>query len=255
MRQQGGSQQDGALIVGASSGIGAALARTLAAAGYRVALVARRRDELDALCADINADSGAEPVALAYVQDVRAYEDAPALFAQIAADVAPLRVIVYAAGVLSRQAVGVDFEAERAMIETNVTGALRWLSLGAEHLERLGTGTLVGISSVAGERGRPGNGAYMASKAALTTYLDSLRYRLRGRGVQVITIKPGYVATAMTAGMPLPKPLTVSSEEAARNIAQAITRGRAVAYVPANWRPIMWVVRHLPSFAVSRLPG
>lgn len=244
--------------MGASSGIGAALAQRLAAEGYRVALVARRRDELDALCDALNGragDAGAPPVAYAYAYDVRDYEEAPALFARIAADVEPLRLVVYAAGIMPRATTGAAFDDERAMAETNVVGAMRWLGLAADHLERLGGGTLVGISSVAGDRGRPGNGAYMASKAALTSYLDSLRFQLRGRGVRVVTVKPGYVATPMTAGLPLPKSLTLSADDAARRIVRAAQRGRPVAYVPGYWRPIMWVIRHLPASAISRLPG
>jgi NAD(P)-dependent dehydrogenase (short-subunit alcohol dehydrogenase family) len=243
--------------VGASSGIGAALARRLVADGYRVALVARRREELDALCDELNgrAGSAAIPVAHAYAHDVRDYDVAPALFARIATDVAPLRLVVYGAGVMPRAATGDAFDAERAMAETNVVGAMRWLGLAADHLERQGGGTLVGISSVAGDRGRPGNGAYMASKAALSSYLDSLRFRLKRRGVRVVTVRPGYVATPMTAGLPLPKSLTLSADDAARRIARAAAHGRPVAYIPGYWQPIMWVIRHLPSAAVGRLPG
>jgi decaprenylphospho-beta-D-erythro-pentofuranosid-2-ulose 2-reductase len=244
----------GALIVGASSGMGAALARQLVADGYRVALVARRQDALYALCQQLNA-GGSEPLARAYVHDVRAYDEAPALFARIAGDVAPLRQVIYAAGIMPRSTTGASFPDEREMIETNLIGAMRWLGLAADYLEQQGQGTLVGLSSVSGDRGRPGNGAYMASKAALSSYLDSLRFRLRPRGVRVVTVKAGYVATPMTAGLRLPRPLTLSADAAARRISRASASGRAVAYVPGYWRAIMWVIRHLPSGAVSRLPG
>jgi decaprenylphospho-beta-D-erythro-pentofuranosid-2-ulose 2-reductase len=247
----------GALIVGASSGIGAALARRLVADGYRVAVVARRQDELDTLCAALNAGSAAmgQPVALAYAHDVRTYEEAPALFARITTELAPLRLIVYAAGTMPRITTGASFEDERAIIETNTIGAMRWLGLGADFLEQQGGGTLVGVSSVAGDRGRPGNGAYMASKAALSSYLDSLRFRLKRRGVRVVTVKAGYVATPMTAGLPLPRPLVLSADDAARRIARASAQGRAIAYVPGYLSPLMWVIRHLPSGAIGRLPG
>jgi NAD(P)-dependent dehydrogenase (short-subunit alcohol dehydrogenase family) len=227
----------------------------LAAQGYRVALVGRRPAELDAVCAQINAAGGADDAAMRYVHDVSDYAHAPALFARIAEDLAPLQVIVYAAGVPSRTATAVDFDRERVTLETNVVGALRWLGLGAAHLAAAGRGTVVGISSVAGDRGRAGDGAYMASKAALSSYLDSLRYRLRRHGVRVVTIKPGYVLTPMTAGMKLPKSLTISAESAARQIARAITRGQSIVYVPGRYRPLMWVVRHLPATVVARLPG
>jgi short-subunit dehydrogenase len=156
---------------------------------------------------------------------------------------------------MTRAPMGSNFAGEHAMLETNVVGAMRWLSLGADHLKRTGGGTLVGVSSVAGERGRPGNGAYMASKAALTSYLDSLGYKVHGTGVRVVTIKPGYVASPMTAGLKLPARLTVTPEVAARRIASAAVRGRREVYVPGIWRPIMWLVRHLPSAVVARMPG
>lgn len=252
----------GALVIGASSGMGAALSRRLVARGYRVALIARQRDRLDALCADLNAspapqadEHNVRPVAVAYTCDVTTTAEAPTLFARIAQDVVPLRLVIYAAGTMPRVATGQSFDDERAMVEVNVVGALRWLGLAADYLEREGHGTLVGISSVAGDRGRPGNGAYMASKAALSTYLDALRYRLRPRGVQVVTAKPGYVATEMTAGLKLPKPLTISADRAAAGILRAVEQRRAVAYVPSYWGPIMLLVRALPRGVVARMPS
>jgi short-subunit dehydrogenase len=255
MAEQADRERAGALVIGASSGIGAALARQLVARGYRVALVARRRADLDALAASLNQSAAGGPVAFAYAHDVTAYHEAPMLFARIAGDVAPLRLIVYAAGVMTRAPMGANFAGEHAMLETNIAGAMRWLSLGADHLERNGGGTLAGVSSVAGERGRPGNGAYMASKAALTSYLDSLRYKVRGTGVRVLTVKPGFVATPMTAGLKLPGRLTVSPELVARRIVSAAASGKREVYVPGIWRPIMWLVRHLPSAVVGRMPG
>jgi short-subunit dehydrogenase len=263
-RGNGGAdgERPGALVVGASSGMGAALARRLVREGYRVALVARQRPALDALCQELNATTSSaggavsvSPAALAYEHDVRDTDAAPALFARIAQEVVPLRLVIYAAGVMPRVTTGESFDSERDMFAVNVVGAMRWLGLAADHLAQQGTGTLVGLSSVAGDRGRPGNGAYMASKAALSTYLDSLRFRLRPRGVRVVTAKPGYVATAMTAGLKLPKPLTVSADRAARGILRAAQGGRAVAYVPGYWAAIMWLVRRLPSGVLARMPG
>ena len=252
------AERAGALVVGASGGLGTAMARELARQGYRVALVGRRQDALDALCRELNASAGGsgagEPVARTYAHDVRDYDAAPALFARIAADVAPLRMVVYAAGVMPRIKTGTSFADERDIIEVNVTGALRWLSLAADHFEAQGTGTIIGLSSVAGDRGRPGNGAYQASKAALSSYLDSLRFRLAPRGVRVVTAKPGYVWTEMTAGLPLAKPLTIMPDRAARGVLRAAARGKSVAYVPGYWRAIMWLVRRMPASMVARLP-
>ncbi len=235
-----------ALIVGASSGIGAALARRLAREGYTLALVARRADQLERLATEING----------YAHDVRDYDDAPALFTRITADLGPLRLAVYAAGVMPAPTDDAwTFAQERATIEINALGAIRWLDLAADAFQRQGFGVLVGISSVAGDRGRRGNSAYQASKAALSTYLDSLRYRLRGSGVRVVTVKPGYVATAMTAGARLPKPLVTPAEAVADRVARVAAHGRpGVVYIPGYWAPIMWVIRHLPSALIARLP-
>ena len=249
------TERDGALVVGASSGIGAALARELVAHGSHVALVARRGDALDALAAELNAGDAHDLVARAYIHDVSSYDEAPALFARIAAEMTPLRLVVYAAGVMPRTTTGADFASERAMMATNVLGAMRWLGLAAAHFQREGRGTLVGISSVAGERSRPGNGGYQASKAALSAYLDALRFQFQPSGVRVVTIKAGYVATPMTAGLRLPHALTTSPEAAARAIAHACTRGPRVVYVPGYWRAVMWGVRLMPARVLARLPG
>lgn len=247
----------GALIVGASSGIGAALARTLAQEGYTLALVARRGAELEALAQEVNAVARAV-VARAYPCDARDYDAAPAVYARILSDFddSPFAVAIYVAGVMPAGDGDArwTFEQERETIETNVLGAIRWLDLAAETMARRGRGALIGVSSVAGDRGRRGNSAYQASKAALSTYLDSLGFRLRGRGVRVITIKPGYVATQMTAGLRMPKPLVTSPQKVAGRIARACRAGSGAVYVPGYWGPIMWVIRHLPSGVLARLP-
>jgi decaprenylphospho-beta-D-erythro-pentofuranosid-2-ulose 2-reductase len=246
----------GALILGASSGIGAALARELARQGYRLALVARNEAALVALTNEINGEHVAPPQARSYTCDVRTFDDAPVLFERINDEMGGgLRLVAYAAGIMPSGKDGAwTFEEERAMIETNLLGAMRWLDLAAEHFARAGEGAIVGVSSVAGDRGRRGNSAYMASKAGLSTYLESLRYRLRGTGVRVVTIKPGYVATPMTASAKLPQALTVTPERAARRIAQAAKKSSGVVYVPGYWRPIMWGIRQAPAAVMARLP-
>lgn len=263
----GAAGRPGALIVGASTGMGAALARVLAGRGYTVALVGRQAEKLGQVAQDIAAKSGgasgsAQQVARAYALDIRDYAAAPELFGRIAQEMAAsgaeLQLVVYAAGVMPGGQSGQDgqwsFEEEQAMLETNAVGAMRWLGLAAESFRRKGRGTVAAISSVAGDRGRRGNSAYMASKAALSTYMDSLRFRLRGTGVRVVTLKPGFVATPMTAGVKTPKPLTISADAAAKRIAAACEGGSGVKYVPGYWGAIMWVIRALPSSVLARLP-
>lgn len=248
------SQRPGAIIVGASSGIGEALAAELARRGYQLALVARRAPELDAVAARVSASASGS--ARAYAHDVRDYDAASALFARIQQDLggAPLTLLVYVSGAMPAPQGGAwPFEAEREMIETNLIGGMRWLSLAADVFTRQGHGTLVGVSSVAGDRGRKGNSAYMASKAALSVYLESLRYRLSRRGVRVVTIKPGFVATAMIGDKKPPRPLVISPEQAAQRIAEVCERGPEVVYVPARWAAIMTIVRALPASVMKRL--
>ena len=257
------AERAGAIVIGASGGIGGAVARELAGRGYCVALVGRRRDALERLCEEINAARNADkwvvPAARAYEHNVTDGEAAPALFDEIRRDLgaggSELRAVVYAAGIMPAGTRGPwSFDDERATIDTNLTGAMCWLDLAAEAFRRIGQGAVVGISSVAGDRGRKGNSAYMASKAGLSVYLESLRYRLHGTGVRVVTVKPGYVATPMTAGMKLPKPLVVSPEVVARRIARLCEGGPTVAYVPGYWRAIMAVVRAAPAALMPRLP-
>lgn len=243
-----------ALIVGASSGIGAEVARQLGAAGCHVALVARRQDELAALQAAIDAAPG-EGRASIYPHDVTHYDGVPDLFRTICHDLGGLDLCVYSAGVMPPIAADeYSFGKDRTIVEVNVLGAMAWLNEAAQRFERAGAGTIVGISSVAGDRGRRGNPAYHASKAALDAYLESLRNRLGQFGVRVVTVKPGPVDTEMTRAMDRDRlPLLVSAEAAATQLLDAAARGTRTAYVPARWRPIMFLIRNIPSPIFQRL--
>jgi len=239
-----------ALIVGASSGIGAALARQLGATGCRVALVARRREALERLAGEIGRDR-----ALVFPHDVARGEEAAALFPAICRALGGLDLFVYAAGVMPP--IGADewdFAKDRDIVTVNVLGAMAWIDEAAQRFERGRGGTLVGLSSVAGDRGRRGNPAYHASKAALDTFLESVRNRVGRFGVKVVTVKPGPVDTPMTQEMDRDRlPFIISADEAARRTLAAAARGTRVAYVPARWRPIMFVLRSIPSTIFQRL--
>jgi short-subunit dehydrogenase len=239
-----------AIVVGASSGIGAAIARALARDGAEVALVARRRHELDAVAETIAAAGGRARV---FVHDVTGYGDVPALFQEICRALGGCDLVVYAAGVMPPIADDeYDFAKDQVIVEVNVLGAIAWLNEAAVRFERAGAGTLVGISSVAGDRGRRGNPVYCASKAALDAYLQALRHRLARRGVAVVTVKPGPVDTPMTHGRDR-LPLLVSADAAATAILAAARRGSARAYVPGVWRPIMLAIRNIPDALFNRL--
>ncbi len=239
------SQWKNALIIGASSGIGEELARQLAKQGSAVALVARREPELRRIAEAIQAEGGLP--ARVYVHDVTETDCAAPLFQQIAHDMGGLDLVIYAAGVMPPIAPGeFSLEKDRHMIEVNLLGAIAWLNEAAQRFERAKGGTIVGISSVAGERGRQSMPAYSVSKAALTTYLEALRNRVSRYGVKVVTVKPGPVITPMTEGLKLP--LLIPAERAASEILAAARRGAANAYIPGVWRYIFLVLRNVPSF-------
>ena len=241
-----------AIIVGASRGIGAALAQRLAAEGYSLALLARQADLLDALCKEINAQAG-ETRASYYVHDVTDYDSVPNLLKEITAALGGLDLFIYNAGIVFPSGLKhYEFDKDRRITEVNYMGALAWLNPVAGLFHRQKSGQIVGISSVAGERGRVGTPAYNASKAALSTYLEALRNRLTRRGVHVLTVKAGYILTDMTAGR---KNLyfAISAERAAAEICRAIRRRRQVIYVAPIWRLVMFVVRNIPSIIFRRL--
>lgn len=233
-----------AVVVGASAGIGEIMVKKLAAAGTKVAAVARRRDRLDALAAG-------SPNVRPYVHDVRDFEAAAPIFDQIVRDVGDLDLVVYNAGVMHRIEEGeYNWDKDREMLEVNLLGAVRWLDLAAAHMEARRKGTICGISSVAGDRGRRLNPVYNTSKAGLTCYLEALRNRCTRYGVTVVTVKPGPVETDMTKGLKLP--LMIPAEQAADGALAMMRAGTAEGYVPAVWGPIMTVIQSVPSFIFRR---
>ena len=141
----------------------------------------------------------------------------------------------------------------RPFVETNTLGAMAWLDEAADWLAAAGAGSIVGISSMAAERGRRAAPAYGASKAALNTFLESLCNRLSSKGVHVLTVKPGFVRTVMLEGRSGVFWVT-ESDEAARQILRAIERRRREVFVSPRWRLVSWLVRAMPSFLFRRLP-
>ena len=139
------------------------------------------------------------------------------------------------------------------MLDTNYVAPALLLGEIANRMEQRGTGTIVGISSVAGERGRASNYVYGSSKAGFTAFLSGLRARLQRRGVRVITVKPGFVATRMTAGIKLPEMLTAQPEEVAASLDRAMRRQRDVIYVRRIWVIIMALIRAMPESLAKRL--
>jgi short-subunit dehydrogenase len=237
-----------AIVIGASSGLGAALVRHLARQRYTVAAVARREAELAAL-----RDAVGREAVCPYVHDVTETDQVPLLFDQITRDLGGLDLIIYVAAVQPPVALHeYNFEKDEAMIRTNLLGAIAWLNLAANRFERAKHGHIVGISSIAGDRGRVGGPVYNASKAGLDTYLEALRNRLTRHGVTVTTIKPGFIDTELLKNAARTF-WVISPEEAAARTYDAICRGRQVAYIPSRWRLVSLAVRSMPSVIFRHL--
>ncbi len=237
------------VISGASSGLGLALARHYLERGATVAAIARRGDLLQALAAEFPSKVSV------YILDVR---DAPALrgaAVDFIARVGVPDIVIANAGVsigtLTRHAE--DNNVFQHVLDINVQGALHTFQPFLEPMRAAGRGRLAGIASVAGFRGLPGAGAYSASKAALISYLESLRLEMRGSGVRVVTICPGYIRTPMTGINPYPMPFMLEADDAARRIARVIERGCSFKVVPWQMALVGRILKWLPNWLYDRL--
>lgn len=241
------------LIVGATSGIARALAHELARRGDRLVLAGRQVAELEIQAADLRVRYRTEAAVEPFdALDVGAAEEL--LKRTLARFGGDLTGAVIAFGYLGEQETAQSDPAEtRRTIDANFTAAALALEPIAKYMAARGTGFLVGISSVAGDRGRQSNYLYGAAKAGLSAYLAGLRHRLHRRGVHVLTVKPGFVDTAMTWGRVHPRsPLLASPERVARDIVRALERRRATVYTPWFWRWVMLLIRALPEWVFVR---
>jgi short-subunit dehydrogenase len=231
-------------ITGASSGIGEALAVRLASPGRVLGLLARRAGELDRVATRCREQGATVSTFAADVRDAQSVHRAARAFL---AEAGRVDVVIANAGVSRRDS---DDRAEsarfREVIETNLLGVIHTFEPFMTEMERAGAGSLVAISSVAGFRGLPNAGAYSASKAAVNTWMESLRVRLHGR-VHVMTVCPGFVDTPMTASNRFPMPWLITTDDAAARIEQGITRRTRVLVFPAPMRWLMAGLRLIPS--------
>lgn len=230
-------------ITGASSGLGAALAAHYAREGAVLGLVARRADALQALAARLPTPSAIYPADVADHGALRAAAD-DFLGRHGVPD-----IVIANAGVSvgTLGAEGEDLPVLERVLATNVVGLAATLTLFATPMQRRASGVLAGIASIAGLRGLPGAGAYSASKAAAITWLESLRVELRGSGLAVVTICPGFIDTPMTRVNRYAMPFLLPVDEAARRIARAIDRKRTFAVVPWQMAVVGGLMRHLPN--------
>jgi short-subunit dehydrogenase len=239
-----------AVVTGASSGIGRALCRALASEGCKLGLVARRRDLLEGLAAEISTAGG---IAAVGVGDVSDRNQTLAAIAEVAAKLGPVDLLVANAGVgaptlLNPPNVG-DVE---KMYRVNVLGVIYALEAVLPDMLRRGSGHVAAVSSLAAYKGLPGESGYSSSKAAVNNYMEGLRIQLRGQGIAVTTICPGFVKTPMTEVNKFKMPWLLEADDAARRIVRALKRKNKVFNFPWQLSLLMKATAWLPDWIVAR---
>ena len=237
------------LILGAKSDIARALAQRFAKEGFNLYLAGRRKEELDADVSDVQIRFQVQ--ASAHEFDATAFDTHEAFYQQL--DPQP-EVVISVVGMLPEQE---DAEQDHALalrtMHTNYTGCCSILSIAANAMAERKSGTIIGISSVAGDRGRASNYFYGSANAGFSAFLSGLRNRLSFHNVHVITVKPGFGYTKMTEGMDLPGPLTAKPTEVAGDIFKAYRRKKNIIYTKWFWRPIMFIIRNVPEWKFTRM--
>jgi len=237
------------LIVGAKSDIAKATAREYAKQGYDLYLAARNIGELETFAKDVSVRT--QQTVKILELDILDYESHHQFYEGLKEK--PLGVIT-AVGYLGEQEKAQnDFTEAQKIIDTNYTGVVSLLNIIADDFEKRKSGFMVGISSVAGDRGRKSNYIYGSAKAALTAYLSGLRNRLHYAQVQVLTVKPGFVATKMTEDMDLPEKLTAQPEEVAEDIYKAQQKSKDVLYTKWIWKWVMVIIKMIPEFQFKKM--
>lgn len=237
------------LIIGAKSDIAKEVARVYAKNGYDLYLAARQSDSLNDLANDIKIRSNVDVKLKEF--DITDFKSHSNFYTNLESK--PLGVIVVAGYMAEQKECENDFEKTLNTINVNYTGAVSILNVIANDMEKNKNGFIIGVSSVAGDRGRKANYIYGSSKAAFSAYLSGLRNRLFESKVQVLTVKPGFVATKMTVGLDLPTKLTAQPEGVALDIFNAQQKSKDVLYTKGIWRLIMLIIKHIPEFIFKKL--
>ena len=240
-----------AVVLGGTSGMGRAVARALAQRGDRVFLLGIDEPELDKSAADLSVRAKS-PVGWASCDLLRPETFAPALDRAHAELGGFDTVIVTAALFAGQEELEKDRKLAERVLTADFTNTVLFCEEAKERLLARGGGTLCVFSSVAGERGRKPVGLYGAAKAGLTRYLEALDHKHHAKGLRVITVKPGFVKTAMTAHLK-PPPFAGEPDDVAALVVRAIDFGLPVVYAPLAWGPIMAVIRSMPRFVMRRV--
>jgi decaprenylphospho-beta-D-erythro-pentofuranosid-2-ulose 2-reductase len=238
-----------ALILGATSDMAIAIAEKFAAERFNIQLAARNVSRLEPLQSDLAIKYGSRVSVHDF--DALAYDTHQYFFDEL--EPKP-DVTVCVFGILGENEKATsDWTQASTIINTNYTGAVSILNVIARYYEQKGEGVIVGISSVAGLRGRQSNYLYGSAKAGFTAYLSGLRNKLYHKGVHVVTVQPGFVYTKMTEDLKLPKMLTAKPAEVADAVYSAVIKKKDVIYVKWFWKYIMLMIRNVPEFVFKKM--
>lgn len=239
-----------ALILGSKSGIARAVAREFAQQGFNLYLAGRKAAaEIEPDVKDLEIRYSVTAKAIEF--DAVAYDSHQAIYDAL--DPKP-EVVICAVGYLADQDEAIqDLSKAFRMMEVNFQGSISMLEIAAADMEQRKSGVILGISSVAGDRGRASNYFYGAAKAGYTAYLSGLRNRLYASGVHVVTVKPGFVRTKMTEGMSTPGPITGEPEKVAKDMYKAYKKRKNTLYTLWMWKWIMRIITSIPEFLFKRL--
>lgn len=239
------------LVIGATSAIATACVRLWANKGVAFFLSGRNSEKLNAIADDCRV-RGAEVNTFSI--DLADISQHNAMFAEIANKFNNIDIVLIAHGTLPEQSkCEKDVDLTLQELNTNAVATIAMLTRLANIMEEQGKGSIAVITSVAGDRGRPSNYVYGSAKAAVATFCEGLRVRLFKSGVYLTDIRPGFVDTPMTQGLPLPQKLVASPETVAKQIVKGIERHSNVLYVPKFWALIMLIIRSIPNFIFKRL--
>ena len=239
------------LIIGATSAIAEATARIWAQSGNELFLVARNEERLNLMTKDLKVRGASE--VHSYSIDANNFDRYSSMLDKACGVLGVIDIVLIAHGTLSNQKEceqSVDLTMQE--IKTNALSAIALLTHLANRFERQGNGTIAVISSVAGDRGRASNYVYGSAKAMVTTFTSGLRQRLYKSGISVVTIKPGFVDTPMTAefkkGLLWAKP-----DDVAAKIVRAIDKRKDEVYVPMFWWGVMWIIKRIPEILFKKV--
>jgi short-subunit dehydrogenase len=237
------------LIIGATSDMAITTAREYAKNGYDIYLAGRNISALKDIVADIQVR--VEQTVKAVELDILNFEQHQAFYTTL--EEKPLGVISFIGYLGDQKQAEENFEDALQIINTNYTGLVSLFEIIAADFERRKSGFIVGVSSVAGDRGRKSNYLYGSAKAGFTVYLSGLRNRLFSSNVHVLTVKPGFVYTKMTESMELPEKLTAQPEDVAKDIYSAQQKGKNTIYSAWFWRYIMLIIKLIPEIQFKKM--